>query len=567
MAFIAAFGLIIVPTLSVQGRLPAGAPTSYVLTDLGTLGGLSAQAYDINEAGQVVGIAFTASSGGHAFLWQNGVMTDLGTIGGTASEAQAINESSQIAGRSTLAPAPSTTYHAVLWENGSKTDLTPNGPASMTTGINDERQVVGNLSNGLAFLWENNVLKTLPTLGGPGAFAWDINNAGQVVGTSYIQTPPLQHAFLWQNNVITDLGVLAGDEESGAAAINNSGQIVGSSMRTDPETYEVTSHAFLYSGGTMTALPIPSTEASAGDINDWGHVVGAMRAGGGFSNFHAYIFADGVARNLNSLIPAGSGLHLVSADAINNAGQIVGLAFDSRGGHHAFLLNPVAPGTPVVNIGDASVVEGHTGTRSATFTVTLSNSSSLPVTVSYGTVNGSAVAGNDYQATSGSVTFDPGQTSKPISVLVNGDRVGEPNETFMVNLSLVSGNATIADGQAVGTIQDDEPRITINDVSKNEGQNGTTPFVFSVTISPAPDIGVNVAFATADGSAKSVEDYQATSGSLTFKPNETSKTIMVQVVGDKKLEGNEVFYVNLSSAIGAFIVDSQGVGVVRNDDR
>jgi len=571
MAFIAAFGLIIVPALSIQGRPPAGAPTSYVLTDLGTLGGLSAEAFDINEAGQVVGIAFTASSGGHAFLWQNGVMTDLGTIGGTASEAQAINESSQIAGRSTLAPAPSTTYHAVLWENGSKTDLTPNGPASMTTGINDERQVVGNLSNGLAFLWDNNVLKTLPTLGGPGAFAWDINNAGQVVGTSYTNQVapigPFQHAFLWQNNVITDLGVLPGDEESGAAAINNSGQIVGSSMRTDPETYEVTSHAFLYSGGMMTALPVPSSEAYAGDINDWGHVVGAMRAGGGFSNFHAYIFADGVARNLNSLVPAGSGLHLVTASGINNAGQIVGLAFDSRGGHHAFLLNPVAPGTPVVNIGDASVTEGHTGTRAVTFTATLSNSSSLPVTVSYGTVNGSAVAGNDYQATSGSVTFDPGQTSKTISVLVNGERVGEPNETFVVSLSLVSGNAIIADGQAVGTIQDDEPRITINDVSKNEGQNNTTPFAFSVTISPTSDVAVNLAFATADGSAKSVDDYQVTSGSLTFNPGETSKTITVGVVGDKKLEGDEVFYVNLSSATGAFIVDSQGAGVVRNDDR
>ena len=568
LAIIAAFGLIIVPTLSIQGRPPAGAPSSYVLTDLGTLGGLSAQAYDINEAGQVVGIAYTAGSGGHAFLWQNGVMTDLGTIGGTASEAQAINELGQIAGRSTLAPAPSTTYHAVLWENGLKTDLTPSGPPSMSNGINDARQIVGNLSNGLAFIWENNVLTTLPTLGGPGSFAFDINNAGQVVGTSYInQIGPFQHAFLWQNGVITDLGILPGDEDSGASAINNSGVIVGSSMRTDPETYEVTSHSFMYSGGTMTALPIPSTESSAGDINDWGHVVGAMRAAGGFSNFHAYIFADGVARNLNSLIPAGSGLHLVSASGINNAGQIVGLAFDARGGYHAFLLNPAAPGTPVINIGDTSVTEGHQGTRSATFTVTLSNPSSVPVTVSYTTVDGSAVAGNDYQAASGTVTFDPGQTSKTVSVLVNGDREGEPNETFFVNLSLSSGNAIVADGQAVGSIVDDEPRVSINDVSRNEGQNGTTPFVFTVTLSPAPEIAVNLAFATADGSAKSAEDYQPISGSLAFSVGQTSKTITVQVIGDRKPEAQEVFYVNLSAAVGAFIAHSQGTGVIRNDDR
>jgi probable HAF family extracellular repeat protein len=323
----------------------------------------------------------------------------------------------------------------------------------------------------------------------------------------------------------------------------------------------------MYSGGTMTALPVPGTESYGGDINDWGHVVGAMRAGGGFSNFHAYIFADGVATNLNSLIPAGSGLHLVSASGINNAGQIVGLAFDARGGYHAFLLNPAAPGTPVINIGDTSVTEGHAGTRSATFTVTLSNSAGSPITVSYGTVNGSAVAGDDYQAASGNVTFDPGQTSKTVSVLVNGDRVGEPNETFLVNLSLTSGNAIIADGQAVGTIADDEPRVTIHDASKNEGQNGTTPFVFTVALSPAPDIAVNLAFATADGSAKSAEDYKATSGSLTFGPGQTSKTITVNVIGDRNREAQEVFYVNLSAAVGAFIVDSQGTGVVRNDDR
>ena len=113
----------------------------------------------------------------------------------------------------------------------------------------------------------------------------------------------MPHAFLWQNGVMTDLGVLPGDEDSGAAAINNLGQIVGSSGRTDPDTYEVTSRSFLYQGGVMTALPVPSSESYAGDINDSGVVVGTMRAGGGVGNYHAYIYADGVVTNLNSLIP------------------------------------------------------------------------------------------------------------------------------------------------------------------------------------------------------------------------------------------------------------------------
>ena len=145
----------------------------------------------------------------------------------------------------------------------------------------------------------------------------------------------MPHAFLWQNGVMTDLGVLPGEEDSGASAINNLGQIVGSSGRIDPETYEVTSRSFIYQDGVMTALPVPSSESYAGDINDSGVVVGTMRAPGGVGNYRAYIYADGVVTNLNNLIPPGSGLDLIYATGINNAGQIVGVAYDSRMSYHA----------------------------------------------------------------------------------------------------------------------------------------------------------------------------------------------------------------------------------------
>jgi probable HAF family extracellular repeat protein len=324
-----------------QATIPPG---PYSVTDLGTLGGSSAQAFDINEAAEVVGYATTAAAEGHAFLWRNGAMTDLGSGGGAQVQVQAINNAGQIAGR--FASASNTTSHAVLWEHGATTDLTPGSPGPSTAnGINDVGQIVGSTSTGAVFRWQNGVLTNLGDLGGGGSIGADINDAGHVVGSSYTTLiaglAPRRHAFLWQDGVMTDLGVLPGDEESGAGAINNVGQIAGSSGHVDARTNEGISRAFLYAGGMMTALPVPSWESYAGDINDSGVVVGTMRAGtGGASSYHAYIYADGVVTNLNDLIPFGSGLHLASATAINNAGQIVGVAIDSRGDQRAFLLSP-----------------------------------------------------------------------------------------------------------------------------------------------------------------------------------------------------------------------------------
>src|SRR5687767_9287273 len=100
--------------------------------------------------------------------------------------------------------------------------------------------------------------------------------------------------------------------------------IVGVSGRTDPATYDMSYRPFVFTNGTMTAIPVPSAEACARDLNDAGVVVGTMRAAGGSPNWHAWIYVNGVVTNLNSLIPAGSGLHLASAEAITSDGQITG---------------------------------------------------------------------------------------------------------------------------------------------------------------------------------------------------------------------------------------------------
>jgi beta-glucanase (GH16 family) len=117
-----------------------------------------------------------------------------------------------------------------------------------------------------------------------------------------------------------------------------------------------------------------------------------------------------------------------------------------------------------------------------------------------------------------------------------------------------------------GTVQSD-PAISIDDVSAFEGNSGTSSFQFEVTLSHASSKTITVAYSTADGSAKQGQDYTAISNqTLTFQPNETSKTITVSVVADDIEEANDQFSVVLSNATNATIAKSTGVGTIKNDD-
>jgi hypothetical protein len=225
---------------------------------------------------------------------------------------------------------------------------------------------------------------------------------------------------------------------------------------------------------------------------------------------------------------------------------------------------------PTLAIGDVTVTEGNAGTVNATFTVTLSAAYGQPVTVNYKTANGTATAGSDYVAKTGTLTFAPGETTKAITVAVLGDQVFEPNETFVVNLSSAT-NATIADGNGLGTIVNDDtyvkPSISIGDVSKAEGRGGTTMFTFTVTLSAPSATAVTVSYITANGTATALDDYTAASGTLTFAPGETTKTITIRVKGDRKREADETFFVNLFGvSSNATIFDAQGLGTILNDD-
>src|SRR5438034_1257504 len=157
---------------------------------------------------------------------------------------------------------------------------------------------------------------------------------------------------------------------------------------------------------------------------------------------------------------------------------------------------------------------------------------------------------------------------KQVKVLVNGERRFEADETFTVHLSNASG-ATISDADGTGTIVNDEaaPSFAIDDVTHNEGNAGTTSYVFTVTKTGPTGLSASVDFQTVDGTATVADnDYQANSGTLTFAANETTKQITVLVTGDTTFETDESFTVDLSNASGATISHPDGIGTIVNDD-
>jgi hypothetical protein len=113
------------------------------------------------------------------------------------------------------------------------------------------------------------------------------------------------------------------------------------------------------------------------------------------------------------------------------------------------------PEPVVLAVADASVLEGDRGLSTVAVAVTLSSASSQAITVRYRTVDGTAKAKEDYNATSGTLTFQPGETSRTIAIAIKGDRKREANETFFVELSNAAG-ATIEDGSATVTILNDD---------------------------------------------------------------------------------------------------------------
>ena len=301
-----------------------------------------------------------------------------------------------------------------------------------------------------------------------------------------------------------------------------------------------------------------------------------------------------------------SGSAIVTVQIHDTGGVANGGVDTSAAQTFTITINP----KPSLVISDWSGLEGNSGQTPAVFNVTLSAASPVTVTVQYATQAGTAAANRDYITTSGTLTFAPGETSKPVTVMVVGETTKEKNETFAVVLSAAT-NATIADSQAFGTIIDDDstPRLAVSSASTPEGGTTTTPktttssvapmtlqtqstslqsatfagggitdtvavaaaptnaLVFAVAPTNANQEPMTVQYVTVAGpGVREGIDYTPVTGTITF-PSESTDPVLISVpvIDDTRHEPNQMVFLHLLNPVEA-VTDLDGVGEIRDDD-
>ena len=331
-----------------------------MLTNLGTLPGSQwGAANGISGNGLVAGASQNGKNDPlsglaqfRAVLWNKGNISNLGRLaGGYESAAFAVNNRSQVVGFATngnpdpysyfyfqlLGSSTGTQTRAFSWDkqNGMLDLGTLGGPDAWAFLVNERGQVAGesytssipNASNGICapdvptqdpFLWDKGKMIDLGTLGGTCGFANALNSQGQVVGISSLDGNLTSHPFLWRHRVLADLGTLGGDNGQ-ATWINDAGDVVGEADLPGSQTHD----AFLWKRGVMNDLGNLGLTSFAYAINSEDQVVGHSRINDG--TFRAFLWENrGPMIDLNSLIPPGSGLTLTDAIYINDRGEIAG---------------------------------------------------------------------------------------------------------------------------------------------------------------------------------------------------------------------------------------------------
>jgi probable HAF family extracellular repeat protein len=317
-------------------------PAQYAVTDLGTLGGFETDVHDLNEAGQVVGFSYTPAGLGHAFLSNHGTIIDLGTLGGGWGDAYGINDRGQVVGTASL-PGDATSHAFLLTPQGGvwfqdsnldgRNDFMIDLGNAAAFDINNAGQVVGN-SGGHPFLWD--AVNGMADLGGDG-WATGVNETGQVTG---FVTDPLsgtQSAFLWDAaHGMTVLGTGPNYAESRATAINDAGQVIGfrwNSWGNDDSAFVWTPDSPNGLTGSFTDLgmlasfAVGASISNATGINNAGQVVGFETGEGiGYQSYHPFLWDTA-----GGLVDVPYEIRPVGAEVINDGGAIAINGWDKSG--------------------------------------------------------------------------------------------------------------------------------------------------------------------------------------------------------------------------------------------
>jgi hypothetical protein len=372
------------------------------------------------------------------------------------------------------------------------------------------------------------------------------------------------------------------DTRGGAVAPSPGGTSAGTNLLwydLDPVTHTFTAtwdDVGYYSGQTnkLNAFQLSIQQINAeGDFDitfryenvDWttGNASGGSNGLGGTPARAGYSAGDGV--EYFELPQSGNQAELLALESASNVGTPGTFVFSVRNG---------AP-TVGITAGDAAIDEGDGGDpHYLSIPVFLTEASTSTVTVHYTTANGSALAGQDYVAQSGILTFAPRVMQQNILIAIAGDAIVEGNETFGVTLSDPSEGASILDGSAVGTILNDDIATAVLSIAATsantaEGDGGSTAFTFTVTRSGDLS-GVASAQWAVTGPAVSGADFTGgvlPTGTVSFAAGQSSKVISVGVAGDSAVETNEAFSVTLSNpGAGTSLGTASATGIIRNDD-
>ena len=245
----------------------------------------------------------------------------------------------------------------------------------------------------------------------------------------------------------------------------------------------------------------------------------------------------------------------VLADSLNEGNEVFyinlsGATNASISDNQATVTITDDDGAPTISVADAST--SNENAAAITTTVTMSGASASTITLNWSTSNGTATAGSDFTTAGGVIIFNPGETSKTVSVNVLADNLPEGTETFNIGLSNVSSGATIADATGVITITDDDgnPTISINPVTVSESSSAVS---VDVSLSFLTPLAVTVQYATSNGTATAGSDYTARSGTLSFAANQRTQSISIPILNDAAFENSKTFNITLSNPTNATI--------------